>query len=94
MNLFDNAKFSDKFLTRDNRIALYLYDSRHCTQSSRGGHRLYLDSKDVNGKGCNGLYGEISCDDEMNFSFVGVLHMSVSDYNLMTTVNVDTKRGE
>lgn len=40
-------------------------------------------------------YGfEISCDDEMNFSFVGVLHMSVSDYNLMTTVNVDTKRGE
>ena len=57
MNLFDNAKFGDKFLTRDNRIALYLYDSRHCTQPSRGGHRLYLDSKDVNGKGCNGLYG-------------------------------------
>ena len=24
---------------------------------------LYLDSKDVNGKGCNGLYGEILCDD-------------------------------
>ena len=63
MNLFDNAKFGDKFLTRDNRIALYLYDSRHRTQPSRGGHRLYLDSKDVNGKGCNGLYGEILCDD-------------------------------
>ena len=63
MNLFDNAKFGDKFLTRDNRIALYLYDSRHCTQPSIGGHRLYLDSKDVNSKGCNGLYGEILCDD-------------------------------
>ena len=63
MNLFDNAKFCDKFLTRDNRIALYLYDSRHYTQPSRGCHRLYLDSKDVNGKGCNGLYGEILCDD-------------------------------
>lgn len=41
---------------------------------------------------CHGF--EITSDQEQEYSFIGVLHLSVTDYNLMTTVNVDTKRGQ
>ena len=51
MNIFENAKFGDKFRTRDGRMAIYLGESHHQELAVHDGDDYYDVYKDYNSDG-------------------------------------------